>query len=119
MGKRGIREDSDYAYAREKLRALTAPNSPAITDGNAQLMQYAQAVSQLQRGNPDATLQTLGTQSRQACACPIQGISANRHKLILVLAITVFRYVRAVFIGASLSKKSIWHWIIFADRLNY
>lgn len=65
MGKRGVREDSDYAYAREKLRAITAPNSPAVTAGDAQLTQYAQAVNQLRRGNPNAALQTLGTQSRQ------------------------------------------------------
>ncbi len=65
MGKRSVREDSDYAYAREKLRTLTAPNSPAVTAGDAQLAQYAQAVSQLRRGNPKAALQILGTQSRQ------------------------------------------------------
>ncbi len=65
MGKNSVQEDSAYAYAREKLRALTAPNSPAITDSNAQLTQYAQALSQLQRGNPTATLQTLGTQATQ------------------------------------------------------
>jgi predicted Zn-dependent protease len=65
LGQRQAREDSDYPYAREKLRALTAPNSPAATDGNPQLAQYAQAISQLRRGNANAALQTLGTQSRQ------------------------------------------------------
>lgn len=65
LGKHPVREDSDYLYAREKLRALTAPNSPAMTQGNPALTQYAQAIHQLQGGNANAALQTLGTQSHQ------------------------------------------------------
>ncbi len=63
LGKRAVREDSDYLYAREKLRALTAPGSPAATQGNPPLTQYAQAVSQLRRGNAKAALQALDTAS--------------------------------------------------------
>lgn len=65
MGKRSVHEDSSYKFAREKLRALTAPNSPMITDGDPQLKQYAEAVSHWRRGNPDGVLRTLGTQSSQ------------------------------------------------------
>lgn len=65
LGQRKVTEDTDYLYAREKLRALTAPNSPAMTAGNPQLAQYAQAIRQLRSGNANAALQTLGTQSRQ------------------------------------------------------
>lgn len=65
LGTRAAREDSAYLYAREKLRALTAPNSPAVTQGNPALTQYAQAMSQLRRGNANAVLQTLGTHSPQ------------------------------------------------------
>jgi predicted Zn-dependent protease len=64
LAKRSYHEDSDYLYAREKLRALTQPSSPAVTQGNAQLAQYAQAVRQLRSGNAPATLKTLGTQSQ-------------------------------------------------------
>ena len=65
LGMRPVREDGDYLYAREKLRAMTAPGSPPATKGNPQLTQYAQAVSQLRRGNAKAVLQALGTQSRE------------------------------------------------------
>lgn len=63
LGQRPVREDADYAYAREKLRALTAPGSPAVTGGNAQLAQYAQAIRQLRNGNGDAALRALGAQT--------------------------------------------------------
>jgi Putative Zn-dependent protease, contains TPR repeats len=81
MGKRTVHEDNDYLYAREKLRALTAPNSPAVTEGTPQLVQYAQAVSQLRRGNPNATLQILGTQSRQlpVALTIAAALNATRH----------------------------------------
>ncbi len=62
MGKRQIRESTDYSYAREKLRILTAPNMPA-TQGNVELTRYSQALQQL-RSNPSAALQTLGKQSQ-------------------------------------------------------
>lgn len=65
LGKRAVHEDSTYTYAREKLRALTAPNSPAVTTGNPVLTHYAQAIRQLQRGNANAALQTLGTSAQQ------------------------------------------------------
>ncbi|MGB5597310.1 MAG: M48 family metalloprotease, partial [Thiothrix litoralis] len=39
LGKRPVREDGDYLYAREKLRAMTAPGSPPATKGNPQLTQ--------------------------------------------------------------------------------
>jgi hypothetical protein len=61
----------------------------------------------------------LGTQSRHACACPVIGINAKRHRLILVTAITGLKYVRGVFIWASLSKNLFGPTIIFAARLNY
>jgi predicted Zn-dependent protease len=64
LAKQSYHEDSDYLYAREKLRALTQPSSPAVTQGNAQLTQYAQAARQLRSGNAQAVLQTLGAQSQ-------------------------------------------------------
>lgn len=65
LGQRPVREDSDYLFAREKLRAMTAPGSSAMTQGDAQLAQYAQGIRQLRNGNANAALQTLGSQSRQ------------------------------------------------------
>lgn len=61
LGQRAAREDSDYLYAREKLRALTAPGSTAVTADDTQLAQYAQAIRLLRKGNSNAALQTLGT----------------------------------------------------------
>lgn len=59
MGKRAARENETYVYAREKLRAMTAPASPVNAQGDPQLTHYAQALRQLQ-SNPQAALQTLG-----------------------------------------------------------
>lgn len=63
MGKRLAHEDTDYPYAREKLRILAAPNLPPVTQGDPQLARYSQALRQLQ-SNPAAVIQTLGTQSK-------------------------------------------------------
>ncbi|MBU0656254.1 MAG: M48 family metalloprotease [Gammaproteobacteria bacterium] len=63
MGKRPAHESADYLYAREKLRILTAPNAPPVAQDDPQLARYSQALRQLQ-GNPNAALQTLGTQSQ-------------------------------------------------------
>lgn len=60
MGKPSVQENSDYAYAREKLRSITAPNTAAITAGDQSLANYTQALRQLRSGNPQAALQTLG-----------------------------------------------------------
>ncbi|WML89403.1 M48 family metalloprotease [Thiothrix lacustris] len=65
LGKRPVREDGDYLYAREKLRAITTSGSSRVAHGNPQLAQYAEAASQLHRGNAKAVLQLLGTQSRE------------------------------------------------------
>ena len=58
---RAVTESPDYRYAREKLRALLQPTTGAVTQGDAALAQYAQAVRQMRSGNAKAVLQTLGT----------------------------------------------------------
>lgn len=59
-GKGNVREDADYLYAREKLRALTTSGAPARTQGDEALTRYAQAMRQLRSGNGKAALQHLG-----------------------------------------------------------
>lgn len=63
VGHVTIREDSDYRYAREKLRAMISPGSATLTDNDSQLARYAQAAQQLRNGKAAVALQTLGTQT--------------------------------------------------------
>lgn len=81
LAQRTPQEDSDYLYAREKLRVLTQPSSPAITQGNPQLTQYAQAIRQLRSGNAQGVLQTLGTQSKHLPTALLiaQALNATHH----------------------------------------
>lgn len=65
MGKATVQESSDYAYAREKLRSITAPHTAAVTAGDQQLARYTQALRQLRSGDPRAALQTLGEVTSQ------------------------------------------------------
>lgn len=65
LGHGNHQDSPDYLYAREKLRALTQPSSPAITGQDPALAQYAQAIRQLQIGNFQAVIQALGSQSNQ------------------------------------------------------
>ncbi|MFN3786468.1 MAG: hypothetical protein ACK4RS_06465, partial [Thiothrix sp.] len=61
MGNITVQESSNYAYAREKLRSMTAAHTAPVTVDDPQLAKYTQALRQLRSGNPQAALQTLGT----------------------------------------------------------
>lgn len=76
-GKGKVNEDIDYLYAREKLRALVAPNSTPITQGHAQLKLYSQAITQLRKSNGKAALQQLGNNTQPLAVALAKAKSLN------------------------------------------